>query len=386
MIDKSNFRKILVVILIIFIAAMSWFGVVMHNMAGQVLKEQMGNKCLGIATSVATLLEKDIVGYKEFVETLDVSSDYYITLKRDMEKIRHINIDNIAFLYVEIRISEYEMMYLFDGEFEDSITFAKPGSTDPLTKSRIIAYETESMHIGDFVTTQWGTLLSAYAPIVDPETQEFLGLVGTDVSIEQYDAVLKYQTNVIVFSVLLMIFLVTFLLVMSSETVEKAIARDSLTGAYSKAYFIKHLRTAIKNAKKRENTVAVFMIDIDHFKKVNDTYGHPFGDIVLKQLSESISEVLRDTDCFSRYGGEEFSICLTGVETRNVTVIAERIRLMVANDSIYNTELQKHVNITISIGVSYLQSNQSAEELISSADKALYSAKVTRNTVFILND
>ncbi|MDR2137189.1 MAG: hypothetical protein LBO68_02765, partial [Synergistaceae bacterium] len=92
------------------------FGGIVYAVTSQTLKQQMGNKCLGIASAVAALLEEDPEGYREFIETLDTESDYYIRTKAIIEKIRFGNMDNILFLYSEIRVSEDTMMYLLDGE------------------------------------------------------------------------------------------------------------------------------------------------------------------------------------------------------------------------------------------------------------------------------
>ncbi|MDR1472635.1 MAG: response regulator [Synergistaceae bacterium] len=168
------------------------------------MKQQMGNKCLGIASAVAALLEEDPEGYQEFIETLDTESDYYIRTKALIEKIRLGNWDNIAFLYSEKRVSEDKMMYLFDGEKAGSDTFAPPGSIEPLTPTRRAAYESRGAYVGDFLTVIWGTLLSAYVPVFNRNTGEFLGIVGADVSITQYNAVMQKQFAVIIGSVAIM--------------------------------------------------------------------------------------------------------------------------------------------------------------------------------------
>ncbi|MDR2393710.1 MAG: hypothetical protein LBD93_06110, partial [Treponema sp.] len=196
------------------IFAVIMFGVVIYSVTAHIMKQQMGNKCLGLASAVAALLEVYPKEYRNFIHTLDTTSEYYVKTKKLIEKIRFDNIDNIAFLYTEIRVSEDRMMYLFDGEKEESSTFACPGLREPLTDTRRRAYDTQSPCLGDFVTTIWGTLMSAYAPVFDANTGEFIGLVGADVSIEQYDVVMKKLLAVIAGSaavVALMFFLIIHL-------------------------------------------------------------------------------------------------------------------------------------------------------------------------------
>jgi signal transduction histidine kinase/CheY-like chemotaxis protein len=177
--------------------AVIMFGVVIYSVTAHIMKQQMGNKCLGLASAVAALLEVRSKEYRELINTLDTSSEYYINTKKLIEKIRLDNIDNIAFLYAEIRVSEDTMMYLFDGEKAGSSTFAPPGRKEPLTVTRRRAYDTQRAYSGGFVTTVWGTLMSAYTPVFDTATGEFIGLVGADVSIEQYYMVMKKLLAVI---------------------------------------------------------------------------------------------------------------------------------------------------------------------------------------------
>jgi signal transduction histidine kinase/FixJ family two-component response regulator/HPt (histidine-containing phosphotransfer) domain-containing protein len=173
------------------------FDIIIYSITARTMKQQLVNKCFGIASAVATMLEENPEDYRKFRETLDTGSDYYIRTKSLLEKIRFGNLDSIAFLYVEVRVSEDEMMYLFDGEKEGTDTFAPPGLIEPLTITRRRAYDTRSPSRGDFLTTVWGTLMSAYAPIFDTRNGECIGLVGADVSIEQYEAIIR-KTFVII--------------------------------------------------------------------------------------------------------------------------------------------------------------------------------------------
>jgi signal transduction histidine kinase/DNA-binding NarL/FixJ family response regulator/HPt (histidine-containing phosphotransfer) domain-containing protein len=195
------------------------FGLFIHNFTGNIVKRQMQNRCWGVATVVAAMLEQDIEEYKEFTRTLDTNSQYYKRVKAVMEDIRFANLDNLAFLYVEMRHSDNDMMYIFDAEKEDSDTFAHPGLIEPLTESRRAAYELGEPYVGDFVTTVWGTLLSAYAPVTDPVTGELLGIVGADVSREQYEEALRYEIILIVGSIVILLFVMAIVLIMASRGV-----------------------------------------------------------------------------------------------------------------------------------------------------------------------
>jgi diguanylate cyclase (GGDEF)-like protein len=355
--------------------------IIFYMITARTLKEQMGHKCLGIAISVATLFEYDIDSFREYKETLDTESAYYRKVKAEMEKIRFGNIDNIAFLYVETRISESEIMYLFDGEISGTATFAHPGLIDPLTSTRITAYETGRPYIGDFVETVWGKLMSAYAPVFDTTTGELLAIVGTDVSIEQYNAIMKNQIFVILINTLVFALLALVLLLTSSGTIEKKLFIDNLTGVYSRGYFMSFLRAQLKAIKRKDYPVAIFIVDVDHFKKINDTYGHPLGDKVLFNVSNLMNSYMRKTDCLARYGGEEFAGIMPGLSMDNAYEVLMRIHDAVGATETCDESTGFQVKVTISIGVSQLNRNESMDDAIKRADVALYEAKKDRNKV-----
>ena len=154
---------------------------------------------------------------------------------------------------------------------------------------------------------------------------------------------------------------------------------DSLTGCYNRGHLNELLPREIKRAIRYKHSMALAMCDIDHFKKVNDTYGHQCGDEVLKIFVKSISELIRvDTDWLARYGGEEFLLVLPETKLENAYGLAERLRKHIAQKVIETEE--DDVSITASFGVtgfdaSTSSNNVTPEALINTADKYLYEAK-----------
>jgi len=154
---------------------------------------------------------------------------------------------------------------------------------------------------------------------------------------------------------------------------------DPLTGCYNRGHLNELLPREIKRAIRYKHSLALAMCDIDHFKKVNDTYGHQCGDEVLKIFVRSISELIRgDTDWLARYGGEEFLLVLPETKLENAYGLAERLRKQIAQ-KIIETEEDK-VSITASFGVtgfdpSIPSKSITTEALINTADKYLYEAK-----------
>jgi diguanylate cyclase (GGDEF) domain len=377
------FSRIFVYAYLLFLALMIAFGIFVYRLTAETVETQMANKCAGIAVATATMIQQNAPAYREFSETLDTAGDYYNGIKRSMEEIRRGNADNIIFLYTEKRVSETEMMFVLDGEPEGADQFSPPGERDLLTPTRRAAYESGNLVKGRFVTTRYGTLLSAYAPIRDPADGQLLGLVGVDVSLYQYYGIMNYLLAVIVVSVGAMVVLVALVLVLSSSRVERLITTDGLTGVYNKASFLGSLKRQAKTARKTGEPLLVMMADLDHFKNVNDTYGHQFGDKVLTGVAKAIKSVLRESDCLARYGGEEFSAYFPGATTRNAMLMLERIRYSVEALKVRNPETGEDIGVTISIGASYLGANQTITEAIEDADKALYQAKENRNAVVI---
>lgn len=154
---------------------------------------------------------------------------------------------------------------------------------------------------------------------------------------------------------------------------------DPLTGTYNRGYLTERLPQEIKRAKRYSRALSIIICDIDHFKKVNDTYGHLVGDEVLKDFARCIRHSIRhDVDWMARYGGEEFLIVLPETEVNGATAMAERLRGELSRRV---TEAQdKQISITASFGVAGFSPNTpdemiSPEALIRKADKYLYQAK-----------
>jgi diguanylate cyclase (GGDEF)-like protein len=164
----------------------------------------------------------------------------------------------------------------------------------------------------------------------------------------------------------------------------EAALRDSMTGAFNKRYFVDHLESEFAYAARHNTGLTLCMFDVDHFKKVNDTYGHPAGDAVLVKLASLAFNSIRNEDLFARYGGEEFAIICRGVTMRQVAHLGERLRRTVEASTIEHDG--RAIPITISVGVAGIPELplESPGELLEAADTALYAAKRTgRNRVML---
>lgn len=156
---------------------------------------------------------------------------------------------------------------------------------------------------------------------------------------------------------------------------------DQMTGIYNRGSFINNANAAVSLCARKERPISLLLMDLDHFKTINDTYGHQVGDIVLKEFSQKIKSQLRNYDLFGRYGGEEFLVLLPETDSNTALEIANRMRTSIENNPV---NIGKGISYTISIGGVSIIPNQetSVEILFDLSDKALYQAKESgRNRV-----
>ena len=162
-------------------------------------------------------------------------------------------------------------------------------------------------------------------------------------------------------------------------TAEKEARTDSLTNIYNRRYFMKSGEDLLNKVRNRNIPYSVLMFDIDHFKSINDQYGHPVGDQALREFAHVIQEGIRESDIFGRLGGEEFALIVNNNQNETLQT-AERLR-----ENISKIKIDTHkglLSFTTSVGIAHLTNEDTVSELINSADKALYRAKKTgRNKV-----
>jgi diguanylate cyclase (GGDEF)-like protein len=155
----------------------------------------------------------------------------------------------------------------------------------------------------------------------------------------------------------------------------EAALRDGLTGAHNNRSFLDHLTKELAYARRHSTPLSLIILDVDHFKKVNDTWGHPAGDSVLTELSRVAIRALREEDVFARHGGEEFAVICRGTDAKGAAVVAERLRELIAKMRV--SYAGREIAVTVSLGVA-CHTDVDAErpaQLIAEADEALYQAK-----------
>lgn len=154
--------------------------------------------------------------------------------------------------------------------------------------------------------------------------------------------------------------------------IEEQAITDELTGVFNKRYFLDRLDREIQFAERSGHPVSLVLFDLDHFKTLNDTYGHPAGDAALRYVGQTMRNVVRTVDVCARYGGEEFAVIMPSTDGESATLVAERLRTAISS-----RELEKTGRITASFGVSsYPGTAVRPDDLVEEADRALYAAKV----------
>lgn len=170
---------------------------------------------------------------------------------------------------------------------------------------------------------------------------------------------------------------------LSLEQIKELASRDYLTGLYNRRFGMEGLNHELNRRERYQENLTLAIMDIDHFKQINDKHGHLIGDAVLVEFARRITELLRSEDTFFRYGGEEFVVVFPHTNLQDAQLVAERMRRTICDVDF--VVAHKSIEVTVSIGISEFESNDTVEHRISLADNALYKAKnLGRNRVEVV--
>lgn len=159
---------------------------------------------------------------------------------------------------------------------------------------------------------------------------------------------------------------------------------DGLTGLFNRSHFQEQASTALDKCARQGSPVALWLCDVDHFKRVNDTHGHAVGDKVLQAVARTMAEHLREDDLLARWGGEEFLALLPYTDAATARQVAERIRQAVQDSSLDMGKDEQSLRVTLSFGVTLVQDAQDLKAATARADQALYASKrAGRNCVSV---
>ncbi len=164
------------------------------------------------------------------------------------------------------------------------------------------------------------------------------------------------------------------LLDMRGKQLEEKSRTDSLTGAFNRQGIEEAIKLGLWEWRSHSKPLSIVMMDIDHFKRINDNYGHAVGDQVLAEVTSLVQEYIRSDDLFARWGGEEFVLVCRNTRVGQAVTIAEKLRELIASAT-FAQDLAQGLKVTVSMGVAGLSANEPLESLFKSADDALYAAK-----------
>jgi len=343
---------------------------------------------------VANSIDIDLLKQLEGKE-VDIDKIAYIKINKQLKKIRLSN-KACKYLYI-IGKRDNEVYFFFsDSQSKESENYAKPGLIyKEISQEYKDAIQLDSSVIVGSITDRWGTVVTALAPIKNLSTGRTIATLGMDNSTNEWN------DRIIVKSILLssvIIFVVILIVVLSlyniknkqlekikddlyntNQELEKISTLDKLTNIYNRRKIDEVLDKEIKLSRNTENLLGVIMIDIDHFKNINDMYGHAVGDKVLVKIANILKEHIRTSDFIARWGGEEFIVVCINTDIQDMKILSDKIRVVIEN---YDFEITS--KITVSCGISLLSKKETADDIFKKADSALYRAKNTgRNCVVI---
>jgi diguanylate cyclase (GGDEF)-like protein len=171
------------------------------------------------------------------------------------------------------------------------------------------------------------------------------------------------------------------------ETMKHEANVDTLTGLYNRRFLEDYARKTLAMGRRKNQPFGIIMMDLDHFKDINDAYGHETGDRILRQFAKTITQAMRETNLAARYGGEEFVVLLPDTDAQACVLVAERIRRAVERMVVQSPTGKLLTDLTVSLGIAvYPDHGQEYEELVQASDKALYESKRAgrnRSTLYV---
>lgn len=340
------------------------------------LLAQTQQKALNMAVAIAAFLSYDIEHYRPIseVDALQPGSELeqaYLTFNSVLQTIKAQS--DATFIYTSKYRNERISSFVLDAEDPKSVLFSPLGSYNTMDEYELKTYRTATATVTPMMADSvWGTYLTAYAPIIDTRDQTVAGVAGVDYSqdfLKQQYVRINWviTTTFAIFSLIL-----TLALYIMIITIQSKHGMDDLTKLGSKRTFLKILGNTLEEAKKRNQNFVLCVLDVDDFKTINDTYGHPVGDMVLKYFGKALLNAVDQSKLCFRYGGDEFAVILP-----DTTLLQAETTKLSMQKEIENIDISclKGKKLSASIGMAEWFPGITAETLIDLADKNLYVQK-----------
>ena len=274
-----------------------------------------------------------------------------------------------ANIYIEKKVSEVRKGYVLK---PDRLT--PDHMTSDLTEDELRAFNDGISSSSDVINdSALGDYLRGYAPVLNTRTGLSEGVVVVEFLLSDAVNLMAGVSHIIISCFAIIVFLITFVVHRLLTSRAKYLFTDYLTSLSNRRYFERYLPKMIRRAKKKRQSLSMMMIDIDHFKSINDTMGHAMGDTVLEGVSAALKRRTRRSDACCRFGGDEFAMILPRATGEQAAAIAERIRRETANLK-FDAD-NRTFGVTLSIGVAELAPEMTANKLIDMADQSMYLSK-----------
>lgn len=293
---------------------------------------------------------------------------YFSRFKHTFQLSRVIGIVSLIFGYLPI-------LWIFNGGTQSSIPYFIPMFASFLTISTVNRHET-GVNKAAIVAVLFSLCVVVSMLIVFEHNHPEWIYQYSDHTIQNIDIIVGMTFSVI--SNFLMISAFEQMYFRQLDKTEELAIRDSMTGLYNHLYIVSRLDEEIGRSARYHTPLSVIILDVDHFKKINDTFGHLMGDTVLKQVSKVIKSQCRTVDKIGRYGGDEFLIILPETSLENASKLANRLL-----DTIQKMKLDPPVEVTISQGLAGYEQGETTNALIERADNNLYMAKNSGRNRFV---
>jgi diguanylate cyclase (GGDEF)-like protein len=280
-------------------------------------------------------------------------------------------------------VSPVENEYILSFPEDNSADYYRPGTKETVRPGT--PYLEKDVGFHGVQMQKPGSYIAGWAPISNGDRN--VGMLMLIVDGNGVQAAMNTINIALVVVLLALISLSGIVAYKFSASFEKAAVTDGLMGIYNHKYFKQRLEQEVAKSHRYAQQTSLVMLDIDYFKKVNDTFGHATGDLVLKLMARWVTDCSRNTDVVARYGGEEIGIILTHTGLAGAQEFAERLRLKISQQIIKDPEEDAEFRVTVSVGVAQAEKGVSMLDLIKRADAALYHSKRTgRNRVTIYQE
>jgi len=378
MLTRLSLRIKLTALVVLVVAVSSaTFGQLMYNGLADLIDKIVGLR----AETVAAAIAEDVGGgWFKYISIQDGGDEEYSRLEgRVLRLVQKGYVNRVEFVRPLDRSRAERVLSV---PADDSPDYYAPGSTERVEPGDLYAMRAADHH---GLEMKAGKFMAGWAPILEGDEQ--VGLVAVYIDGRETNHFIATANLAILIAMVVFVLLSGLVAFKFATTFEKTAVTDGLMGIYNHKFFKQRLEQEVEKSRRYGQQTTLVLLDIDFFKRVNDTYGHATGDLVLKSLAKWVTDSSRTTDVVARYGGEEIAIILPHTGVAGAQEFAERLRLKVSHQVVRDPQEDAEFRVTVSVGVGQWEKGMDMLDLIKHTDAALYHSKHTgRNRVSLYQE